>query len=374
MKNSGQIFHIAGNSFDKPGLISICLEKISVIGTPAWEREIWSFIHEWLSPSSYIEVQTSGSTGKPKTISLLKKHMEASAKATIDFLKLSANDSALLCLPVKYIAGKMMIVRALTGGINLFFTEPSATPDLSALNQISFSAMVPLQVANLLQNNDGKTEINKIQKLLIGGSFLPDGLEDQLQNVKSECWQTYGMTETITHIALRKLNGTDAGDWYKPLPGLEIEVDTRGCLMINAPQIGVKQLHTNDLAGINERGEFKIIGRSDNVIVSGGVKLSPESIEKKLQGVIPGKFFIGSLPDKKLGEQLILLIEDTGKVNRTVFHIWKSIEERLKDYEIPKEIFFLKKFTKTGNGKIMRSETLKGLKNSHQTTNNPFGG
>lgn len=283
--------------------------------------------------------------------------MKASAKATLDFFNLKRGDSALLCLPVKYIAGKMMIIRALSGGLDLRFSEPLSIPDLSNLEQVTFSAMVSLQVSGLLETNAGIDQLNKIQTLLVGGSFLPSELEKKLKTINTKIWQTYGMTETITHIALREVNGSNASEWYKPLPGVEINSDERGCLVIDAKHLGVDQLSTNDLAEINAKGEFRILGRIDNVVISGGVKLHPEPIEHKLQGFIPYEFFIAGQPDSKLGERLVLIIE--GSLSQEERHLWESIRQILSGYEIPKAIIFTPQFIRTENGKIKRKETIK---------------
>ena len=358
MSRQEQIFHIAGSSFSKLELESICLEKISVIGTPAWERDIWNFIREWISPSKTIRVQTSGSTGRPKTIEISKKHMVASAKATLDFLDLKKGDTALLCLPVKFIAGKMMVVRAFVGGLRLFFVEPTSIPNLTKFDDISFAAMVPLQVVGLLESDEGIKLINAIQKLLVGGSFLPPELNKKLKSVKSEVWQTYGMTETITHIALRRLNGEEASKWYKPIRGVEINIDSRQCLEIHAPYIGVDRLTTNDIAEL-KKGKFRILGRVDHLVISGGIKLHPERIERKLTGLTSRRFFIAGKTDEKLGEKLVLCIEDDGNLNRQVYHLWNFVERKLTGYEIPKEIIFIPEFIRTENGKINRKLTIK---------------
>jgi O-succinylbenzoic acid--CoA ligase len=329
------------------------MEKLSVLSTPQWEREIWSFIMEWFSAADSIEVKTSGSTGKPKSIPILKEHMAASAKATIQFLGLKPGDIALLCLPVKYIAAKMMIVRALVGGLDLHFVEPSSAPYLEKLDRIDFAAMVPLQVKAVLERQ-GAGQLEKIGNLIIGGGFVPIGLEKQLKDLKSNIWQTYGMTETVTHIAMRRINGPQASAFYTPLPGVNVSLDERDCLVIDAEQIGVAGLETNDVCELESEGMFRVLGRIDNVVNSGGVKLIPEVIEQKLQGFIEKEFYVAGLPDDTLGERLVIYIQGGQEMNREAFFLWEEMEKRLTGYEIPKEIIFKEGFEKTVSGKIIR--------------------
>ncbi|HEY9116023.1 MAG TPA: AMP-binding protein [Bacteroidales bacterium] len=346
-------FIIEGKAFSKPELEIFCKKKIADQQVEEWEKECYTFILDWLSPISTIHVQTSGSTGKPKKLFLEKKYMEASAMATIDFFKLKPGDSALLCLPVKYIAGKMMIVRALVGGLNLLFTKPSSNFEINDFQKIDFCAMVPNQVAAFLDTIKGVEQLQRIKNLIIGGSFLPKDIESKINNLKTEVWQTYGMTETITHIALRKISG-NAEEMYTPLKNVKVWTDDHSRLVIDAEKIGVKQLVTNDLAEMGEKGKFKILGRKDNVVISGGVKFFPEEIEKKLSGFIENDFYISSLPDEKLGRKLVLYIEDDGNLENQVNQLWEKINARLSGFEIPKEIFFCKSFSRTVSGKIMR--------------------
>jgi len=358
MHEQEKIFLIEGHPFDKDGLISFCSGEISSPNTPGWEREIWEFIMDWFSPDEYLEVQTSGSTGKPKQIQLLKEHIRESARLTLDFFGLKPGDMALLCLPVKYIAGKMMVVRSLEGGLNLLLIKPSGIPDVRPFDKITFSAMVPMQVTELLSEYDGKIQLEKINKLIIGGSFIDKTLDDKLINSGNRIWQTYGMTETISHIALRKVNGPDATSWYSPLPGVDLKKDERGCLVITAPHIGVQDLITNDRVEFNEKGLFKVLGRTDNVVISGGVKLYPGEIEQKLSGLVENDFIVTGLPDNKLGEKLVLFIEGEDTFKSGKEDLWQDVKRRLSGYEVPKTIIFLKAFNRNSQGKIMRKMTV----------------
>ena len=279
--------------------------------------------------------------------------MEASAKATLDFFGLKPGDKALLCLPEKYIAGKMMIVRSQIGKLDLYCIEPSSVP-MAELPEIDFAAMTPAQVSGLLESEKGIRFLNNIRQLILGGSLIPEKLEQQIQSLKTSVWHTYGMTETITHIALRKVNGKGASQWFKPMPGVEVLSTEDGCLQIDAQHLGVYSLKTNDLVELSKDG-FRILGRKDNVVISGGIKLYPEQIEKKLEGVINEKFFFTGISEDKFGEKLVLVIEQKNELKFNENKLWELIKNNLAGYEIPKEIVFVKEIKTTTIGKIIRT-------------------
>ena len=355
-------YYISGEAFSKEELIQYCNQKLADADSWEFEKEICKFIIDWFSPSDYMEVKTSGSTGKPKEILLQKKHMEASARATISFFDLKPKDKILHCLPMHFIAGKMMVVRALVGGLDLYIVQPSSKPDIFP-DSVSFTAMIPLQIVNLIKDDESRKTFYKIDKLIVGGSFISVDLINQLQKTTTQIWQTYGMTETITHIALRKINGSNKSEWYTTLADVSVKLDNRECLIISADHIGVSKLITNDLAEINETGGFKIKGRIDNMIISGGIKYNPEEIESKLSGIISNDYLIGGLNDNELGQKLVLFIEDAGTLKRKVFDLWEMIERKLKKLEVPKEIIFVPSFNRTASGKIDRKATISSLKN-----------
>lgn len=353
MNRPTRTYYFAGHHFSKEELIHFCDEKLAETASE-FEKDVFAFVKEWLLPSEMIRAKTSGSTGKPKEILLQKKYMLASAESTIDFFKLKEKDKVLLCLPMEFIAGKMMVVRALVGGLDLYITEPTSKPEIPNI-QIEFAAMVPIQLSQLL--SDHRAAFSQIHKLIIGGSFISRSLLHQLQNVNTAIWQTYGMTETMTHIAVRKLNGHAKSDMYTPLPGVEISTDD-GRIVINASHLGVKHLITNDLANVYVDGKFKILGRADHVIISGGLKIHPEEIESKLSGILNCNYMIGSIKDDKLGERLILYIEKGDNNERLIFSIWEEIEQVLQKHEIPKEIVFVPEIFKTTSGKTDRNRLL----------------
>lgn len=265
---------------------------------------------EWQHDSPYMVVRTSGSTGAPKEMRVEKRRMEASARITCQFLGLKAGDTALLCMPLDYIAGKMMVVRALTWGLRLKCVEPSGHPLATANGQLSFAAMVPLQVWNSLQVPEERERLMAIRHLIIGGGAIDDALADALKDFPNHVWSTYGMTETLSHIALRRLNGPEATEWYTPFEGVSVSVNADNCLVIDAPAVCAKLLTTNDIAVV-EQGRFRILGRRDNVVCSGGIKIQIEEVERLLQPFARVPFIITKRKDPKFGEALVMLTEGT---------------------------------------------------------------
>lgn len=308
-----------------------------------FEKPVGDFLLDWFDSKSYIEMLTSGTTGTPKTISVSKQAMVDSALATGDFFDLQPGNKALQCLPVKYVAGKMMLVRAMILGLDLEFVAPSSHPLRDNEIDYDFVAMVPLQSQNSLQ------DLKRVKKMIVGGATINKSLEKQLLKLPTEVYETYGMTETITHIAARKL-GEKA---FTVLPNVTISYDDRNCLVIHAPRISPEVIMTNDIVELVNENQFIFLGRMDNVINSGGIKLIPEQIEEKLASKIHQRFFITSKTDKELGEKVVLVVE--GEKH----DLDNSLYETLDKYEKPKEIIFIPRFKETGTGKILRKETLK---------------
>jgi O-succinylbenzoic acid--CoA ligase len=345
---------IQGEFYTIEQLQYLCEQKINSPSVELWEKDIYLFIRDWFSKSDTINVSTSGSTGKPKSIILKKAHMIASAKATISFFSLKKGDNVWLCLPVKYIAGKMMIVRSIVGELNLVYSEPTSIPFLNKYLKVDFAAMVPNQVHQLLKTGEGLIQLKKVNNLLIGGAGISDELEKRLVNLPEiSVWHSYGMTETITHIAIRSLLSKSMFGNYYPLHGIKVRVNNNSQLIINAPEIGVNNLITNDIAVQFDDNSFSVIGRVDNVIISGGIKLHPEIIEAKIKKYISNNFFVGGIPDSVLGQKLVLFIEENASHNCDFIH--EIIKQNLSKYEIPKEIIFLKDFLRTENGKLRRN-------------------
>lgn len=322
-----------------------------------YEQEIGSFLLDWLNTNDYIIVKTSGSTGIPKNIKIYKQHMINSAKATGKFFKVKEGTTALLCLSASYIAGKMMLVRAMTLGWRIDLVPPRANVLDTVYKQYDFCAMVPLQLDNSINR------LHLIKKLIVGGGAVSQNLRELIQGVKTKVFETYGMTETVSHIAARRINPKkkDKKDafFFKALPSITLSTDDRNCLLIKAPQLTDEIIATNDVVELKTYKKFIWKGRYDNVINSGGVKLFPEEIEVKLQLLISRRFFIAGIPDDTLGNKLVLVVEQAydkmvkDNLEEAISHLTV-----LTKFEIPKEIYFLTQFLETENGKIQRIKTM----------------
>ena len=324
--------------------------------TLPWENDVYKFIQEWLDDESTIKAQTSGTTGTPKTILLQKNKMVASVLKTGDYFVLGKNAKALLCLSPNYIAGKMMIVRAFVLGLDLVLVEPSGNPLRDTdFEEIEFAAMVPLQALNSFQNEKELQQFRKIKKTIIGGGVVSKTLLNLLQKEENNFYATYGMTETITHIAVKKLNGKEANDYYETLENVEITTDTRGCLIINAPDVAEEKVITNDLVEIISPTKFKWLGRYDNIINTGGVKVIPENVEALLGKHLERRFFISSQPDEVLGERIILIIEGAIFPKKENEELSNFMKNNLTKFSIPKTVFFVENFLETDSGKIKRA-------------------
>lgn len=273
-------------------------------GTPELER----FLARWRDSDTTMTVQTSGSTGRPKLIKIEKERMRASARMTCDFLGLSVGQSALLCMSLDYIAGQMMVVRAIERNLRLISTSPSGHPLREVSEPIDFAAMVPMQVWNSLQEPEERERLKRIGHLIIGGGAISAELEQALRHFPNAVWSTYGMTETLSHIALRRLSGPTASLWYTPLPGIHLSVDsTTQCLIIDAPALTPQRLVTHDIVEFAPDGRFRILGRTDNTISSGGVKIQLEEVESLLRHHLGDTVQATYRPDEKFGQALVLL-------------------------------------------------------------------
>ena len=270
--------------------------------------DLEEFLAEWHNDSPTVLVHTSGSTGKPKPMLVEKRRMEASARITCGFLGLKSGDSALLCMSLDYIAGKMMVVRALSFGLRLIVVKPSGNPLGTVAEPVDFAAMVPMQVYNSLQVPEERKKLMAIKHLIIGGGAIDDAFASELAGFPNHVWSTYGMTETLSHIALRRLNGPEACEWYTPFEGVSLSQTNEGCLVIDAPAVHDGPLVTNDIVEISDKG-FRVLGRKDNVICSGGIKIQIEEVERLLRAHVSSPFMITKRADKKFGEQVVMLTE-----------------------------------------------------------------
>ena len=313
------------------------------------------FIEEWHDNKDYIIAHTSGSTGKPKEVRLLKSDMRCSARATNQFFNIGKNSRLMLCLSPDYIAGKMMIVRALEANAELLVESPSNHP-LSDYDgsRIDLIAVVPSQ-ALFLANH--VSLLNNVSSMIVGGGEIAPELWEKLAVLPYRIYSTYGMTETCSHVALAKISREK--EPYKALPGVEFAVDDRDCLIIKAPKYSFGKLVTNDIVRLLSPLSFKWIGRYDNVINTGGIKVFPEEVEQKIAHIIPTRFYIGSRKSEKWGNEVVLFMECDGLSDYQKDIIMADISKILFPIERPKDIIFLEKFQETSSGKIKRDKQVK---------------
>ena len=331
------------------------------------------FLSEWNNDSDRVLVHTSGSTGKPKPMMVEKKRMLNSARITCDFLGLKPGDSALLCMSLDYIAGKMVVVRSIERHLHLISVSPSGHPLKDINEEITFAAMVPMQVYNTLQVPEERERLTHIRHLIIGGGAIDASLEKELRSLPGNIaiWSTYGMTETLSHIALRRINGAEASEWYQPFDSVKIGQTEEGCLVIDAPLVCAETLVTNDIVEIEsyiynkvenhevvgnhnkiEKLRFRIKGRKDNVICSGGIKIQIEEVENLLKPHLEKTFMIAKKKDEKFGEIAVLLTED-----KEIEKVEATIRRLLSDhkYWIPREFQYVEHLPLTETGKPKRS-------------------
>lgn len=333
------------------------------------------FLQEWNSPSETLLVHTSGSTGKPKPMWVEKQRMLNSAHITCDFLGLRPGDSALLCMSLDYIAGKMMVVRSIERKLRLFSVKPSGHPlsdeSLAKMVEMDFDfvAMVPMQVYNTLQVPQERERLSRIKHLIIGGGAIDDALADELRSLPGAVWSTYGMTETLSHIALRRLNGEEASEWYQPFDSVGVSLNSDGCLVIDAPLVCSEPLVTNDIAEIKQQETsshssdassslktssphvlFRIKGRKDNVICSGGIKIQIEEVENLLRQHLDAPFLLAKKKDEKFGE-IAVLVTESGDLEG-VEAICRQV---LPKYWVPRQYLHFDQLPMTETGKPKRA-------------------
>lgn len=333
------------------------------------------FLQEWNSPSETLLVHTSGSTGKPKPMWVEKQRMLNSAHITCDFLGLRPGDSALLCMSLDYIAGKMMVVRSIERKLRLFSVKPSGHPlsdeSLAKMVEMDFDfvAMVPMQVYNTLQVPQERERLSRIKHLIIGGGAIDDALAEELRSLPGAVWSTYGMTETLSHIALRRLNGEEASEWYQPFDSVGVSLNSDGCLVIDAPLVCSEPLVTNDIAEIKQQETsshssdassslktssphvlFRIKGRKDNVICSGGIKIQIEEVENLLRQHLDAPFLLAKKKDEKFGE-IAVLVTESGDLEG-VEAICRQV---LPKYWVPRQYLHYDQLPMTETGKPKRA-------------------
>ena len=347
-KNVHNRFLLNGNHYRFDDLFEIAYSFIKE--GEAHEKAIGDFLMDWIRPNEIITLKTSGSTGKPKLIQYHKQAMVNSALATGDHFGVAIGDKALHCLNADFIAGKMMLVRAMILGLEIDLVPPQGNVLQASDKVYDFAAMVPLQVEQAFE------DLDKVKTLLIGGAPSSVQLKEKLKQKSTNCYETYGMTETVTHIASRKINGNSP--LFSPLPGVKLSTDERDCMVIDVPYLTQEKVITNDLVSLKENQHFLLKGRIDNVINSGGIKVIPEEVEAKMAPYIAQPFFIGSREDSALGQKVLLFIE--GETPAKLLAQLSTIES-LSKYELPKEIHSVPAFKRTPNGKLMRQQTISSL-------------
>ncbi len=333
-------------------------------GLDAFSQEILKIIKKWHEGASVFPMTTSGTTGAKKQINLTRAQLKASAELTLRTLGIDPGDSALLCLDARHIAGLMMIIRAMIGDLKLIAIPPEADPfqQLDSTTKIALVALVPYQAHFVFDRFEKYNRIiNGCKAILIGGGPADADLVDKTCRTTAPVYHTFGMTETASHFALRRLNGDGAHDDFRTIPGTEIGVDHRGCLTVRGPMTGNKLLTTNELVEILAHDRFRWAGRIDHVINTGGIKVSPEIVEAHIaqwlqKRNIHNRLLIFGLPDRKLGERLCLAIEGT-KLPMERIELEEGLSRILQKYHVPKEIFLAQHFLYTENGKIRRNAT-----------------
>jgi len=354
------MFKIEFSSINNDKIAQLAAEKLN--GTiEDWEAHIWKFISQICDPSiKFISIFTSGSTGAPKEIKHSKQAIFNSAEMTCEALNLKHGNQALLCLPANKIGGMMMIARSFFNKMDLYCIKPTSKPlsEITGDFKIDFAALTPMQFHEVSTGSEIFKKAAGISKIILGGQNIERELEQVIQKMSNEIYLTYAMTETISHIALKKLSGGSNEMYYTTLPGVKISVDDRGCMIIDAPKLECKHLVTNDIIKLVDNNKFEWIGRWDNVINSGGVKIYPEELEQKLTPFLNNVFFITSVPDNKLGQKLIIVIEAEKMSENEIKQLQDSLSH-LSKIQQPKETWLAKTFIRTENGKVKRNETLK---------------
>ena len=335
-----------------------------------WKRSVYAFIVEWFSPSPYIEAKTSGSTGAPKIVKLEKDAMCASAAMTCDYFGLRSGDTILLCLSADYIAGKMMLVRALVADLDVLLVPPSSNPlKENFTHAVTFSAFVPMQLeAGLIAAGPDvratyARRLSSIDTVIVGGSPMRPELCDVLSRLDCNVYATYGMTETYSHIAVKRIDREHRRRFFESLPGIHVSKDARDCLVVHAPRLGLDRVVTNDLVEIEDGARFSVLGRIDHVINTGSVKVFPERIERKISPLFDGRrFFVFPQPDHELYQRVGLLIEGGPFAEAKTQKLRQSMATYVEPYERPKDIFFLRNFFETASGKLDRDATIHRLR------------
>lgn len=335
-----------------------------------FEAYTLEFCAEWLCGKKQFQLQTSGSTGEPKKIRISRKQMQISAALTIQKLGLNSGDKALVCIDTRFIGGKMMLVRAFEADMAMTIIAPSSNPlkGMPENAHFDFTALVPMQLQVMLENS-GKEQaiLDGMKAIIVGGGAMSRSLEEKIQKLKAPVYSTYGMTETVSHIALKKINGAEKSEHYKAFPGVKLGQDERGCLTISGAMTNGETIVTNDLVTLLGENQFQWEGRIDHVINSGGIKINTEKLEEEAEQAfldhgINRRFIFAGLPDELLGQKLVLIIEGSPLTTDKENVLMNDFKKTFPAYHIPKQVYYLPKFIETSTSKIQRVQNLEQLK------------
>lgn len=321
-----------------------------------FEQETFLFLYNWLNGCPQFDIHTSGSTGIPKKISITREQMQASAELTINTLSLPLRGTSLVCLHTGFIAGKMMLVRSLINQMAITAIEPDNNPMLAFNDSAAFdfTAIVPLQLYSIMDDYASEHKLKKIKNVIVGGADINETHKIRLSSYSNSVYHTYGMTETVSHIALKRLSDKPQEN-FSALKGVQIKKDERGCLCVKAEVTGNEWLVTNDMVNVVNNNEFTVTGRYDNVINTGGVKVQAELLEAKIGSLfqekgIRNRFYIKGIPDTVLGQKIVLVLEGENSVD-----LQAMLKNSLGKYEAPKEIHYKEKFDLTPTGKLIKN-------------------
>jgi O-succinylbenzoic acid--CoA ligase len=345
------------------------LEQITQAGSAVLKEadkifaQTFDLAQQWLSGAQSFTFHTSGSTGTPKPVTLTRQQLEASATGTIRALGLTQHEHILLCMNTAFIGGAMLLIRGLLLGATITVQEPSGHPleHIAADHPYTFTSFTPVQLHALRSNDAGLTaKLNRFTHILVGGAAISFALEQKLSMLTARVYHTYGMTETVSHIALKQI-GKDAA--FKALPDVKLKTDERGCLMISSASTNHAWITTNDVVEMTGNDMFTILGRADDIINTGGIKVWPLKIEQALLEALytlelERNLFVSWVPDEKLGQKVIAVIEGNPLTAQQEQAITEQLMHRLTRYEIPKTFYYLLAFILTGTGKINKPKSM----------------
>jgi o-succinylbenzoate---CoA ligase len=332
----------------------------------AFTKEIFEFFREWHSQKDMFTLYTSGSTGEPRPIRITRAQMVYSAHQTIGFFNLKENDILLLCLSPGFIGGKMMLVRAFVNNMKIMAVEPSSNPlkAISLSQHIDFMAVSPHQLYSMLTEEREKIKLlNQMKAVIVGGAPMDPRLVESVRKLQVPVYSTYGMTETVSHVALQRINGPASVGFFEAIGDVTFGLDERGCLTVIGTVTNGQLWVTNDLVELLGPKRFRWIGRFDNVINSGGIKIMIEELESKIGKILSAhgmysRFFIFPQPDPAFGQKVCMAIES---IDCDTKNICEILGHALGKYEKPKEIFLLDKFPETPSGKIDRRRCIESV-------------